>query len=269
MKKFLILGVVVVAVILICHAMDNKKSEGQEEAKSSAKVEAEGLDFARVKEGTPEQIVEYEGFRVSFNPDNKTPNWVAWELLGSETDGPEPRYNKFWLDENVVGCPDTRDYSNSGYDRGHLCPAADQKWSHQAMVDCFSMANMAPQDHSLNSGAWSTLEKKERLWAQRDSAIVIIAGPIYEVGDTQKIGDAGVRVPSSFYKVIIAPYLDEPRGIGFIYPNMSSPGNMKDYSMTIDEVEKITGIDFFFNLPDDIEKKIESTTSFKEWDRRN
>lgn len=231
-------------------------------------VSATNLDYARVPEGTPEQIVEYEGFRVSFNPDNKTPNWVAWELLGTETNGDEPRSNNFWQDEKVKGCPSTYDYSYSGYDRGHLCPAADQKWSKQAMIDCFSLANIAPQDHALNSGAWQTLEKKERLWAQRDSAIVIIAGPIYEKSDTKRIGDAGVRVPSSFFKVIIAPYLDEPRGIGFIYPNMSSPGNMKNYSMSIDEVETITGIDFFYNLPDDVEERIESSASFKEWDKR-
>lgn len=226
------------------------------------------IDYAKVPEGTPEQIVEYEGFRVSFNRENKTPNWVAWELLGSETEGTQSRSNKFWQDERVRGCPTTQDYSNSGFDRGHLCPAADQKWSEQAMIDCFTMANMAPQDHSLNAGAWQTLEKKERLWAQRDSAIVIIAGPIYEKGDTKTIGNAKVRVPSAFYKVIIAPYLDNPRGIGFIYPNMSSPGNMKDYSMSIDEVEAITGIDFFCNLPDELEERIESVASFKEWDRR-
>ena len=226
------------------------------------------LDIAKSPEGTEEQIMEYEGFRVSFNKDHKTPNWVAWELLGTECDGEEKRYNTFWQDENVAGCPSTYDYTNSGYDRGHMCPAADQKWSRQAMIDCFSLANIVPQDHSLNSGAWSTLEKKERLWAQRDSAIVIIAGPIYEKTDQERIGDAGVRVPSAFFKVMIAPYVDEPRGIGFIYPNMSSPGNMKDYSMPIDKVEEITGIDFFYNLPDELENRIEATASFKEWDRR-
>lgn len=231
------------------------------------KVSTERLDYARVPENMKEQLVEYEGFLVSFNEDNKTPNWVAWELLDSETEGNVGRYDKFWQDENVRGCPQTSDYTRSGYDRGHLCPAADQKWSEEAMVDCFSLANIAPQDHALNAGAWQTLEKKERQWAKRDSAIVIIAGPIYEDADQKRIGEAGVRVPGAFFKVMIAPYLDEPRGIGFVYPNMTSPGNMKDYSMTIDQVEEITGIDFFPNLPDDLETIIESTASFKEWDR--
>lgn len=264
MRNFLLVVFVVAGVALLCGWFLNRSDS----AAAASLESVNALDYARVSEGTPEQIVEYEGFRVSFNKENKTPNWVAWELLGTETEGDEPRYNTFWQDEGVEGCPSTYDYSYSGYDRGHLCPAADQKWSHDAMVDCFSLANMAPQDHSLNSGAWATLEKKERQWAQRDSAIVIIAGPLYGTTDTQRIGDAGVRVPGAFYKVMIAPYANPPRGIGFIYPNMSAPGNMRDYSMPIDKVEEITGIDFFYNLPDDLEEAIESVTSFKEWDSR-
>lgn len=258
------------AFVLFLASCELSMATGSEKSKQAKPATANSteapLDYARVPSGTPEQIVEYEGFRVSFNKENRTPNWVAWELLASETDGPFKRSDDFWCDPKVKGCPDLPDYKKSGYDRGHLCPAADQKWSAQAMHDCFSFANMVPQDHSLNSGAWQTLEKKERLWAQRDSAIVIIAGPVYQPSDTATIG-FGVRVPSAFYKVIIAPYLDRPRGIGFIYPNMSAPGDMRNYSMTIDEVEEITGIDFFPNLPDELEQKIESVTSFKEWNR--
>ena len=269
-KGYIIVLLLVAVVIVASIIIDNTRTEAKDisNSESYAAIRDKALDYAAVQDGTPEQIVEYTGFRVSFNSENKTPNWVAWELLESETDGPESRYNSFWQDINVEGCPSTEDYVRSGFDRGHLCPAADQKWDHQAMVDCFSMANMAPQDHSLNSGAWATLEKKERAWAKRDSAIVIIAGPIYTKEDNKCIGNAQVRVPSAFFKVMIAPYVENPRGIGFIYPNMSAPGNMKDYSMSIDEVERITGIDFFYNLPDEIEDKIEATASFKEWDKR-
>lgn len=222
----------------------------------------------RLPSGVPSQIKNYEGFKVSFNKDNRTPNWVAWELLASETSGGEARYNKFWQDEELEGCPTTADYSNSGYDRGHLCPAADQKWSSTAMVDCFSLGNMAPQDHALNTGAWKTLENKERIWAERDSAILIVAGPIYTDSDRDRIGGGGVRVPGAFFKILIAPYLDKPRGIAFVYPNMSAPGNMENYVMTIREVEKLTGMDFFYNLPDEIEDAVESVASFKDWNRR-
>ncbi len=217
---------------------------------------------------TPSAVKEYEGFILSFNKENKTPNWVAWELLGTETDGAGTRTNKFWTDEELEGCPDTRDYRGTGFDRGHMVPAADQKWSPQAMHDCFSMANICPQDHSLNAGAWNTLENKERSWARRDSMLLIAAGPIYEAADTMRIGKNGVRVPGAFFKVIAAPTANPPRGIGFIYPNMSAPGSMRVYAMPIREVEKATGLDFFSSLPDSLENIIEATTSFAEWDKQ-
>lgn len=222
----------------------------------------------KLPSGLKSIMKDYEGFTVSFNPDNRTPNYVVWELLGSETEGNASRYNKFWQDEELTACPSTYDYSYSGYDRGHLCPAADQKWSDQAMVDCFSLANIAPQDHDLNTGAWKTLENKERTWAQRDSAIIIIAGPLYSDSDKERIGDAGVRVPGAFFKVLAAPFLDKPRGIAFVYPNMTAPGNMQQYSMTIRDLEKIVGFNFFSDLTQEEQDRLETTASFNEWNRR-
>lgn len=267
---FVFSAIVIFGVIglLSSSAFSGSKSGKGKNSERVRNESYEDLLSVKTPSALKSQLKDYEGFRVSFNKDNRTPNWVSWELLGSETDGPESRYNKFWTDEEIDGCPNTKDYSNSGYDRGHMCPAADQKWSSTAMVDCFTLANMVPQDHSLNSGAWKTLETKERLWAQRDSAIVIVAGPIYEKSDTKRIGNAGVRVPSAFFKVLIAPYLNEPRGIAFVYPNMSAPGNMENYVMTIRDVEKMTGYDFFYNLPDDVEEKVETVASFRDWNRK-
>ena len=135
------------------------------------------------------------------------------------------------------------------------------------MEDCFVMANICPQDHNLNSNAWSTLEAKERQWAKRDSAIMIIAGPIYTKNDTQRIGPTGVRVPGAFFKAFLAPYVKEPRAIAFVYPNMSSPGNMEKYAMSIDNLEKLLGYDLFPALPDSIENIVEAEFSFTEWTR--
>ena len=226
----------------------------------------DGLENVTIPKGLTSQIKEYTGFTLSFNKDNRTPNYVAWELLGSEVSNEVSRTDNFWQDTAIEGCTKHADYTGSGYDRGHMCPAADQKWSADAMNDCFVMANMCPQLHDLNAGAWETLESKERTWAKRDSAILIIAGPIHTEDDTY-IEKSKVRVPSAFFKVLLAPYLDEPRGIAFVYPHMKCSGNMQDYATTIDEVEKITGFDFFASLPDDIEKKVESTFSFTDWNR--
>ncbi len=235
---------------------------------NAALPDADSLLDVKVPASVKSQCKDYTGFRLSFNADNHTPNWVAWALLAAETEGKVSRKNTFWTDDEVAGCPNANDYKKSGYDKGHMCPAADQKWSEQAMYDCFSFTNMTPQDGALNSGAWQTLEKKERKWAMRDSAILIVAGPIYEKSDTMRIGNSGVRVPSAFFKVFAAPYLDEPRGIAFVYPNMSSPGNMENYVMTIDDVEKLTGLDFFYNLPDELENSIESVASFRDWNKQ-
>lgn len=277
MKKIImiILGIIaVIAAVVEGVGLSDSSGKDKHSAKISAEqnvtlsgIAAKALDV-RVPASVPSQIKDYEGFRVSFNKDNHTANWVAWELLGTETDGRESRSNTFWQDEDIEGCPTTDDYRRSGYDRGHLCPAADQKWSAQAMTDCFSMANMTPQDHALNSGAWKTLESKERLWAQRDSAILIVAGPVYTASDTERIGANGVRVPGAFFKVLAAPYSDQPRGIAFVYPNMTAPGNMENYVMTIRDVEKMTGFDFFHSLPEELENEIETTASFRDWNRK-
>lgn len=224
----------------------------------------EGLENVMIPFDLTSQIKEYTGFTLSFNKDNRTPNYVAWELLGTEVSTEWPRKDNFWQDDDILECTKHSDYTGSGYDRGHMCPAADQKWSEQAMIDCFVMANMCPQLHDLNAGAWEKLEEKERLWAKRDSAVMIIAGPIYTEGETF-IEKSKIRVPDAFFKVLIAPYLDEPRGIAFVYPNMKCPGNMQDYATTIDDVEKMTGFDFFSALPDEIENKIESSYSFTDW----
>lgn len=227
----------------------------------------EGLENVVIPSGLASQIKEYTGFTLSFNKDNRTPNYVAWELLGTEVGGSVSRTDYFWQDNDIDGCTKHSDYTGSGYDRGHMCPAADQKWSEEAMNDCFVMANMCPQLHDLNAGAWETLESKERIWAKRDSAVMIVAGPIYSDGETY-IEKSKVRVPEAFFKVLIAPYLDEPRGIAFVYPHMKCPGNMQDYATTIDEVEKITGFDFFSSLPDELESKLESMYSFAEWNKQ-
>lgn len=226
----------------------------------------EGLENVGMPNGMTSQIKEYTGFTLSYNKDNRTPNYVAWELLGTEVSTEWPRNDNFWQDNDINGCTKHSDYTGSGYDRGHMCPAADQKWSEQAMIDCFVMANMCPQLHDLNAGAWEKLEEKERIWAKRDSAILIVAGPIYTDGDTY-IEKSKVKVPDAFFKVLIAPYLDQPRGIAFVYPHMKCPGNMQEYATTIDEVEKITGFDFFSALPDEIENKIESEYSFTDWNK--
>lgn len=213
----------------------------------------------------PDQMVEYPGMTLSYNAKWHEPNWVAWELTREETNGTVSRESKFYCDESVAGCADHYDYSYSGYDRGHMAPAADMKWSAEAMHGSFSMANICPQAKSLNTGAWKRVEDKCRAWAQADSAIIIICGPVMTDKPTDYIGDSRVAVPQRFFKVILSPYVNPMRGIGFIMPNDKVPGGMQAAAVSIDEVERVTGHDFFSSLPDDIENEVEKQCNFHYW----
>ena len=107
----------------------------------------------------PDTRLKYKAMDISFNADDHIPNWVAWELLGSETDGEIPRARSFSHDDNVDGCAWREDYVNSGYDRGHMAPAGDMKWDREAMRESFLLTNVAPQCHALNGGSWKTDRK--------------------------------------------------------------------------------------------------------------
>lgn len=229
---------------------------------------AEDLYTVLIPDDIPSQTKMYTGFFLSFNKDNKTPNYVSWELTKDETNYVVDRKDDWWKDPDIEGCP-TKDYQYSiyGYQRGHMCPSADQRWSAQAQKDCCVMANICPQLGSLNEKAWATLEGKERDWARRDGAIWIICGPIYEETDTQRIGVDNVRVPSAFFKTFLYYNGDKSRAIAFVYPHMSATGTMESYAMSVDDLESILNYDFFSALPDDIEKKVEAEFSFREWNK--
>lgn len=140
-------------------------------------------------------------FTVSYNNFYKTPNWVAWELTKAETTGDEKRKNKFQPDPEL---PEPRvehaDYTNSGYDRGHMAPAADMKWDSQAMEESFYMSNICPQNRKLNRDDWADLEEQCRDWANVYGKIYIACGPIYDTRAPKRIGEHGVAVPDRFLK---------------------------------------------------------------------
>lgn len=216
--------------------------------------------------GRDEHILHHKGYVVSYNSEWKIPNWVAWELTGTETKAKIPREDSFCEDPDFKGAQATLDdYRGSGYSRGHMAPAADMRWDRQAMEECFYLTNMCPQNSSFNSGNWGALERQCREWAKRDSAIWIVCGPL--VGKNPKhIGAGNVIVPDAFFKVILVPYAKTPRAIGFIYPHRNKKGaRIKEFMMSVDDVERRTGIDFFASLPDDVERKVEAQNPAGHW----
>lgn len=232
---------------------------------------AQGLPLEEVE--TPQSltnyIIRYQPMTVSFNQDTHQPNWVAWELTREETEGEHSRDDAagFAVDPNVPGCASPADYTRSGYDRGHMAPAGDMKWSPTAMRQSFLMTNISPQAPELNRGAWKKLEEKCRVKAQADSAIIIVCGPIFDNPGQPaiNIGNTGVAVPDRFFKVVLSPYTDPPQAIGFIMTNGHVDGGMQNAAVSVDSVESLTGFDFFAALPDDIENTIESRCDFNRW----
>ncbi len=214
--------------------------------------------------------LEKTGFSLSFNYKMNIPNWVAWELNAEKLVERESRKNsKFepdpMLSPNIAVT--TNDYKRSGWDRGHMCPAADNRWHWKAMDDCFYMTNICPQNHNLNRGDWKELEEDCRDWA-RTEPVYIVCGPIlYKTAVYGYIGkEHKIRVPDAFFKVVLTGLQSgNPRAIGFIFKNEAGNNRLDKYVNTIDQVERLTGLDFFSALPDDIEQRIEAQCDINDW----
>ena len=245
-----------------------KKTNGKKKTtqKNSFEVK-QGLEIPTSKANVPSLLLYREGYTTSYNVDTRTPNWVAWHLTANHTNGPAKRKGIIFQADEDIPAPrvDTYDYMRSGYDRGHMCPAGDNHWSQKAMEQSFLMTNICPQVPALNSGLWNTIEKQCRAWAQEYGDVYIVCGPIYFNQKHKTIGKNKIQVPEAFFKVVLR-LKDEPKAIGFICRNASAKGRKKtDYVNSVDEVERITGMDFFSQLPDDIEQQIEGQADIKDW----
>ncbi len=232
-------------------------------------VDTECLAQIEIPDETPEIKLFYTGFTISFNPTMHQPNYAVWELTKEKAQGSLPRNSKFRPDDDVLGCPTLSDYRNSGFDRGHMVPAGDMKWDEQAMLDSHYLTNICPQSHALNGGRWASLENKCREWVARDSILIIACGPVLSDRMPRTIGETAIPVPERFFKVILAPYSIPPRAIGFIMPNDAPEEGLETLAMSVDQIEEITGFDFFKCLPDDIENEVESDANFRRWEKRN
>lgn len=210
-------------------------------------------------------IITHLGYTLSYNEQHEQANWVAYELNASETTKATERSNDFRPDEAVrTGSTNNNDYQGSGYDRGHLAPAADMSWSLQAMNESFFYSNMSPQVPSFNRGIWKKLEERVRCWAVDNQSVYVVTGPVLE-NNLPVIGPNKVSVPRNYYKVILDYTQPELKGIGFILPNASSTLPLQHFAVSIDSVEQVTGIDFFPALPDKQERDIEKKICITAW----
>lgn len=213
----------------------------------------------------PDKKLYRIGYSVSYNEKTKCPNWVAWHLTAEHTDGPYKRLNNFYEELNVPRPRATlEDYKGSGWSRGHMCPAGDNKWSEEAMYQSFSLVNVCPQDARLNSGLWNSFEIDCRRWAHKFQDIYIVCGPVFYRQEHVTIGDNRVYVPEAFFKVVLC-LNGKPKGLGIVVKNNSGTKKNDLYYNSIDQVERITGYDFFPALPDSIEDEVEAVVNMDLW----
>jgi endonuclease G len=207
-------------------------------------------------------LVRNTHYCIDFNPEHKQPNWVYYILTSAHITGTTPRSSTFnECRQGAVSSASLKDYKGSGYDRGHLCPAADMKISKEAMTATFQMWNMSPQNPSFNRGRWADLEAKMRKYiADGADTVFIVTGPVF-INNKGSIGDGKVTVPGFFYKVVYSP---ERGGAGFLMPNEKLKAPLQSWQVSIDLIEALTGIDFFPQLPTEREDKIEAQVEWWE-----
>ena len=264
LRKILLLIVIILVLFLVlCFVTAGESDNG-----ISAETGIENLELPAPVEG--EQIIRHTGYTLSYNEDAEQPSYVAYELTRAEVlNTNTERDDDFRADPMVLtGSAELDDYRRSGYDRGHMAPAADFRWSEEAMSDTFYLSNMSPQDPSFNRGIWADLEAAVRVMAYENNSVYVVTGPVLTDGPYETIGDNKVAVPKQYYKVILD--YEEPgiKAIGFILPNEGSSKSLESFATTVDEVEKLTGLDFYPSLPDDQEEIIESDLDLSLWSLR-
>lgn len=251
---------------LVDEIENSQRSGGVADAASAPVAGGDELLSQDTPDGVPEQMLRRAGYTASYNKTTKLPNWVAWHLTADRTTGPAKRSGVDFQADMDVPAPraEDPDYYGSGYDRGHMCPAADNKYSEKAMEESFLFTNMCPQNGNLNRGDWNEMEQACRRWAKEYGGVYVVCGPILYKGKHKTIGKNKVVVPEAFFKVVLRTG-ENPKAIGFIYKNAEGNRPKGDYVNTVDEVERITGIDFFPSLPDDVENKVEATADIADW----
>jgi endonuclease G len=268
MKKILIPIILLCAILFIIYAFaqnTNSKSVQNNVQHSNQKLEIPNPISGEV-------IVEHYAYTLSYNSDYKQANWVAYQLTKAETVSEFNRGNRFTADPEIKNTSFNKDYTKSGYDRGHLAPAGDMGWSEQSMKESFYYTNMGPQVPNFNRGVWKNLESLVRNWAIVEDDIYIVTGGVLK-GEMSYIGEDRISIPNYYYKVILVMHQIPnkkqvvAKSIGFILPNAATESKyqLQSYAVTIDSVEQVTGIDFFPVLPDKIENSIEKSSKFYDW----
>ncbi len=228
-------------------------------------ISAEIKDLEIPAHSQKDQIIRHTAYTLKYNEKYEQAEWLAYRLTANDLAGKTKRKNSFKYDTAVKTWSATpEDYRKSGYDRGHLAPAADMKRSKKAMRESFLMSNISPQDPNFNKGIWKKLEEQVRDWVGKNGELYIVTAGILQ-GKMKTIGKNRVAVPNYFYKALLDYKKPELKAIAFVIQNKSSKEPLYRYAVSIDSLEKVTGINFFAALPDKTENKLEASFDLSKW----
>lgn len=244
----------------------SQTSQTSQASQASQADQPVDLTKQRVGRGVSEIMLTRKSYIVSYNKRTLCPNWVAWTLTKDHTYGSVLRENERFEEDPDVPTPRAtfQDFYGSRYDRGHMCPAGDNKWDEEAMTQSFLLTNICPQNHGLNKEDWNELEMQCRSWARRYGELTIVCGPLFEDNDPRRIGRNRVTVPSGFFKVVCR-LQPKPAAVGFIFTNDGHHQPWREQVVSVDEVERRTGFNFYHTLPDDVEDAAEAVATLDEW----
>lgn len=214
------------------------------------------------------EVHEYIGFTLCYREQYEQAEWVAYEINTAELVKEASRTDDFRPDPKIsTGSATLADYKGSGYDRGHLAPAADLAYSKETMSESFYMSNMSPQTGGLNRGVWKDLEAEVREWTEQFGSVYVVSGPVLEKDSYPTIGENKVAVPEYYYKVLFAPEGRDgtPEMIGFLMPNKKLKEDFFAFAVSVDEIESRTGLDFFHSVDDAAESSLEARINLPAW----
>ncbi|MAY82893.1 MAG: DNA/RNA endonuclease [Flavobacteriales bacterium] len=212
-----------------------------------------------------DQIIRHYAFTLQYNEEYEQADWVAYELTSNECIPRVKRSDNFKSDPKVItSSAEDEDYKGSGYDRGHIAPAADMAWDLRAMHESFFYSNMSPQDPSFNRGIWKKLEAQVRSWAMHYRRVQVVSGPIIE-NPYSSIGPNEVAIPQYYYKALLIEQDSSYLSLAFILPNQRSSDGLETFIVSVNDLESRTKIDFFPLLPDSIEEQVEAQKDPKLW----
>ncbi|TDP58650.1 DNA/RNA non-specific endonuclease [Flavobacterium dankookense] len=267
MKKNLILHIIFIFYVSLhfsCRTEAEKTPDNNmvNEQKKELFVEAK---FDYLPKSNTNQVVIHQYYTLSYNEEYEQAEWVAYTLKRENLKGNNFDRPFFIQDSKVkTGSSDWRNYKKSGYDKGHLCPAGDMKFSKKAFDETFLTSNISPQKHDFNDGVWNRLEQKIRFWASKYGKVYVITGGVLN-DDLKTIGREEVAVPEYFYKIVATNTNGKIKMIGFLIPHQDSDVGLYNFVTSVDEIEKMTKIDFFPKLDDKLENKLEASDDYKDW----